>query len=113
MKSFFLPKFLLEFSSSGDAGACADLVVIPMRAGKPSIGIPRKSGQVLSWSSDGHLVCGAPGALLEELLEEIEATHFGPGQIRCSVAWQHIDWEPQPPVTDSLYPGKAEAPVHR
>jgi hypothetical protein len=75
-----------------------------MGTGKLSIGIPRKGGHVLSWPSDSHLVCSAPGALLEELLEEIEATHFGPGQIRCSVAWQHIDWEPQPPVMDVLYP---------
>lgn len=98
----------LEFSSSGDAGACADPVVIPMETGKPSIGIPCNGGRVLSWPSDNDLVCGVPGGLLEEVLKGVEATHFGPGQIHYPVAWQHIDWEPQPPVTDFLHPEKAK-----
>ncbi len=98
----------LEFSSSGDAGACADPVVIPMGTGKPSIGIPCNGGRVLSWPSDNDLVCGVPGPLLEEVLKGIEATHFGPGQIHYPVAWQHIDWEPQSPVTDFLYPEKTK-----
>lgn len=98
----------LEFSSSGDAGACADPVVIAMQTQKPSIGLPCNGGRVLSWPSDDELVCGVPGALLEEILLGIEATHFGPGQIHYPVAWQHIDWEPQPPVIDFLYPEKID-----
>jgi len=98
----------LEFSASGDAGACADPVVIAMQTRRPSIGLPCNGGRILSWPSDNDLVCGVPGDLLEEVLLGIEATHFGPGQIRYPIAWQHIDWEAQPPVTDFLYPEKAK-----
>mgnify|MGYP005864108569 CR=1 FL=1 len=101
----------LEFSTSGDAGVCCDPVVIPMQTGKPSIGIPCNGGRLMSVPNETDLVCGVPFDILEQILDGIKFTATRV-PVRYPPAWQHIDWEPQPPVLyfvrPELRPGKGE-----
>lgn len=101
----------LEFSTSGDAGACCDPVVIPIQTGKPSIGIPCNGGRLMSIPNETDLVCGVPTSILEQVLDGIKFTATRV-PVRYPPAWQHIDWEPQPPVLyfvrPELRPGKGD-----
>lgn len=84
----------LEFSCTGEAGGCADCVVLPMQTGKLSIAFPCNGARLLSWPSDNEVVCGVPASILEDTLDGLEFTHAG--MIRYPMTWQHINWEPPP-----------------
>ena len=102
----------LDFSCSGDAGVCSDPIVIPMQTGKPSIAIPCNGGRMLSIPNETDLVCGIPFNVLGEVIEGIKFTAVNV-PVQYPTAWQHIDWEPQPPILHFLRPelrGKAENP---
>lgn len=93
----------LNFSCSGDAGACCDPIVIPMQTGKPSIGIPCNGGRIMSVPNETDLVCGIPFKVLGEVLDGIKFTGTNV-PVQFPTAWQHIDWEPQPPVLYFMRP---------
>jgi uncharacterized protein (DUF169 family) len=81
----------LEFSSNGEAGGCADIIVSPMLTKKPSVAFPCNGARMLSWPSDDGLACGISISILKELLEGLEFTHDG--MIRYPLTWQQLDWE--------------------
>lgn len=93
----------LEFSASGDAGVCCDPIVIPMKTGKPSIGIPCNGGRLMSLPNETDLVAGVPFSLLSEVLDGIRytATHV---PVQYPPLWQHVDWEPQSPILHFIRP---------
>lgn len=93
----------LDFSCSGDAGVCCEPIVIPMQTGKPSIGIPCNGGRIMSVPNETDLVCGIPFKILSEVLDGIKFTATNV-PVRFPTAWQHIDWEPQPPILYFLRP---------
>lgn len=82
----------LEFSSSGLVG-CSDLIVAPLRSGKPGVALPSNGGRLASWFSDEEAACGVPAEILEDVLEGLEFTHRG--GIRYPITWQSIEWEVQ------------------
>lgn len=93
----------LDFSCSGDAGACCDPIVIPMQTEKPSIGIPCNGGRIMSVPNETDLMCGIPFKVLGEVLDGIKFTATNV-PVQFPTAWQHIDWEPQPPVLYFIRP---------
>ena len=82
----------IEFSASGDAGLCADTVVMPMLTGQPHVAIPCNGGRILSLPNVTDLACGIPYMLLNEVIEGIEFTARNV-PITYPPLWQHIDWE--------------------
>jgi len=90
----------LTFTSSGLA-ACANIIVLPMKDKRPQIAIPGNGWKLLATPSNTDLLCGIPGELLEEMAEGMRfMRRYGGSQY--PVAWQHIQWEPQPPISDLL-----------
>lgn len=82
----------LTFSTSGDAGLCADTIVLPLLDKKPHIAIPCNGGRILSLPSVTDLACGMPYGLVEGILDGIKFTGRNV-PIMYPPAWQHIDWE--------------------
>lgn len=82
----------LEFSVSGDAGLCADTVVLPMLTHQPHLAIPCNGGRLLSMPSLTDLACGIPFDLLPGIMEGIAYTGRNV-PIMYPPAWQHINWE--------------------
>jgi len=82
----------LEFSTNGEAGMCADVIVIPMLTNKPTIALPCNGGRLVSWPSDDGMAFTMPAALVENILDGLEFTHNG--MIRYPLTWVHLDWEP-------------------
>lgn len=82
----------MEFSVSGDAGLCADTIVLPMLSHKPHLAIPCNGGRLLSMPSLTDLACGIPFDLLPGILEGIAYTGKNV-PIMYPPAWQHINWE--------------------
>lgn len=89
----------LEFSTSGLVG-CSDLIVSPLRSGKPGIALPANGTRLASWFSDDEVGCGVPTDILEDVLEGLEFTHRG--GIRYPMTWQSIEWEAQEPFRNVL-----------
>jgi uncharacterized protein (DUF169 family) len=90
----------LTFAARG-AFVCADVIVTPVKTKEPKISIPGNAMKVLGCPSDTDLVCGIPGELLEDIIDsaaKLRAT----GGSRYPAAWQHIDWDVQPPISDLL-----------
>lgn len=83
----------LEFSSNGEAGACADMIALPALTQKPSIALPCNGARMLSWPSDDGLAFAIPAAGLEDIVAGLEFTHAG--MIRYPLTWVHLDWEVQ------------------
>ena len=89
----------LEFSTSGLVG-CSDLIVAPLRTGKPGLAFPANGTRIASWPSDNEMGCGIPADILEDVLEGLEFTHRG--GIRYPITWQHIEWEVQGGLRDVM-----------
>ncbi|MHB8984423.1 MAG: DUF169 domain-containing protein [Eubacteriales bacterium] len=83
----------MEFSSNGEAGACADLIALPVLTQKPSIALPCNGARMLSWPSDDGMAFALPAAGLEDIVAGLEFTHAG--MIRYPLTWVHLDWEVQ------------------
>lgn len=90
----------LTFSASG-MGVCGTVIVSPIQEKKPTLGIPGNAWKLLALPSDTDLVCGVPTELLEEMAENAEFIRAHGGS-RYPPAWQHIDWDVQPPIGDLL-----------
>lgn len=86
----------LHFSSSG-WGVCGTALAAPVIEGAPKLGIPGNAWKVLALPSDTDLIMGIPYGLMEELLENAEFMRTRGGS-RYPAAWQHIDWDIQPPI---------------
>lgn len=90
----------LTFGASG-IGVCGTVIVSPMQEKKPTLGIPGNAWKLLALPSDTDLVCGVPSELLEEMAENAEFMRAHGGS-RYPPAWQHVDWDVQPPIGDLL-----------
>ena len=86
----------LNFSSNG-MGVCGTALAAPMLEGTPKVGIPGNAWKVLALPSDTDLIMGIPYGMMEELLENA-AFMRARGGARYPAAWQHIDWDIQPPI---------------
>ncbi len=97
----------LEFSSSGDAGLCADTVVQPMLTQKPHVAIPCNGGRIMSLPNETELAFGIPFSMMEGLIEGLEYTRRNV-PVMYPTAWQHIDWEAPDgaPISRFLHPEK-------
>jgi len=80
---------------------CGTVIVSPMQEKKPTLGIPGNAWKLLALPSDTDLVCGVPSELLEEMAENAEFMRAHGGS-RYPPAWQHVDWDVQPPIGDLL-----------
>jgi uncharacterized protein (DUF169 family) len=90
----------LAFSTSGDAGLCADTVAMPMLTGRPHLSVPCNGGRIMSLPNQTEMACGIPFAELEHILEGIKFTGRNVPVMYPS-AWQHIAWEP--PADSPIY----------
>jgi uncharacterized protein (DUF169 family) len=90
----------LNFSSSG-WGVCGMALAAPVTEGVPKLCIPGNAWKVLALPSDTDLIMGIPYGLMEELLENA-AFMRSRGGSRYPAAWQHIDWDIQPPIGPML-----------
>lgn len=82
----------MNFTASGDAGLCADIVVEPMRINAPHIAIPCNGGRIMSLPNETDLACGIPYSQLESLADGLEFTARNV-PVMYPTAWQHVDWE--------------------
>lgn len=90
----------LTFNVSTHAG-CASATVIPIKDGRPNLVIPGNAWKMLALPSNTDMIFSIPGLLLEEIAEnatKLRAT----GGSRYPAAWQHLDWQIQPPIADLL-----------
>jgi len=90
----------LTFGASG-IGVCGTVIVSPIQDKKPTLGIPGNAWKLLALPSDTDLVCGIPAELLEEMAENAQFMRAHGGS-RYPPAWQHVDWDVQPPIGDLL-----------
>jgi len=91
----------LEFSCVGEV-VCADVVVRPMKTGKPSLSIPCNGSRILSAVQDTELMMGIPFDLMDKTLEGLDAT--AKGGLRYPPAFQMVYLTPQPPVSHRIGP---------
>ncbi|HDM79117.1 MAG TPA: hypothetical protein ENG51_22040 [Deltaproteobacteria bacterium] len=80
---------------------CASVTVVPIKEKRPNLTIPGNAWKLLALPSNTDLIFGIPGFLLEEIAESAEQLR-NTGGSRYPAAWQHIDWEVQPPIGDLL-----------
>jgi len=90
----------LTFTSLGMT-TCATIIATPINDQKPSIAVTGNAPRLLAFPSDTDLLCGIPGGLIQELIENMEFMR-NRGATRYPPAWQHIGSEPQPPIADLL-----------
>lgn len=93
----------MEFSCGGGAALDADVIAAPMLTQEPKIGISCNGGRVLAVPNETDLVFGIPSRHLSDILDGIKFTGRNI-PIGSPTLWQHIDWEPQPPVRYFLQP---------
>lgn len=90
----------LNFDAS-HYGTCAYAIVPPVKTGLPTMSFADNAWRLLAFPSETDLIYSIPGGLLEEIAEsarQLRAT----GGTRYPVAWQHLDWDVQPPLGDLL-----------
>jgi len=88
-------------SQNSGMGVCAQAIVAPMLSGKPALSLPGNAWKLLALPSNTDLICGIPGNLLQEIADNAEFMRARGGS-RYPAAWQHIDWDIQPPIGDLL-----------
>jgi len=81
--------------------SCASVIVVPVKERRPNLVIPGNAVKLLSLPSNTDMLFGIPGFLLEEIAENAKKLRDNGGS-RYPAAWQHIGWEPQPPIGDLL-----------
>ena len=90
--------------AAGNNGTCLRLIVSPIREQKPKLVIPGNAMKMLALPSNTDLIFSIPGFLLEEIVEHGRQMR-NTGGSRYPVAWQHIDWDIQPPISSLLQKG--------
>ena len=97
---------------SNNQCTCAGVIAAVIQDRVPKIVIPGNAWRLLASPSTTELVCGIPGELLEDLIKNARflKTHGGS---QYPPAWQHIQWEPQPPIADLLKPDGSASWIKR
>lgn len=91
-----------DFSVSlGNQATCVRVTVGPIKEGTPKLSIPGNGWKLLALPSNTDLIFSIPGNLLEEIAKNAW-TLRNTGGSRYPAAWQHIDWDIQPPIGDLL-----------
>lgn len=86
---------------SNNQASCASIIVGPMLEKRPKIMIPGNALRLMGLPNVDYLACGIPGDMMESLAENMRFLR-NMGGSRYPPAWQHIQWEPQPPIADLL-----------
>lgn len=90
----------VTFTASG-VGVCGNAIVSPIQSQEPTLCLPGNAWKLLALPSDTELICGIPTELLDEIATNAEFMRNRGGS-RFPPAWQHIDWDIQPPIGDLL-----------
>jgi len=86
---------------AGNQGTCIRVTVAPIKDNKPYLAIPGNAWKLLALPSNTDLIFSMPADFLEEIAESAQQMRKTGGS-RYPAAWQHIDWDPQPPIGDLL-----------
>ena len=87
--------------SVGNQGTCVRVTVAPIQDNIPKLAIPGNAWKLLALPSNTDLIFSIPGALLEEIADSAWKLRKTGGS-RYPAAWQHLDWDIQPPIADLL-----------
>jgi len=88
---------------SNNQCSCAGAIAAAILDKVPKIIIPGNAWRLMASPSVTELVCGIPSSLLEGIAKNMRhLKRYGGSQY--PPAWQHIQWEPQPPISDLLKP---------
>ena len=90
----------LTFSVSNQM-TCVGVTVVPIEEKRPNLVIPGNAWKLLALPSNTDLIFAIPGFLLEEIADSARKLRATGGS-RYPAAWQHLDWEVQPPIGDLL-----------
>jgi uncharacterized protein (DUF169 family) len=90
----------LTFSVSNQM-TCAGVTVVPIKEDRPNLAIPGNAWKLLALPSNTDLIFAITGSLLEKIAESATMLRATGGS-RYPAAWQHVDWEVQPPIGDLL-----------
>ena len=90
--------FTIETSNGA---SCGGVIVAPMQDERPKIVIPGNALTLMGLPNVNYLACGIPGHMMASLAENMQFLRKNGGS-RYPPAWQHIQWEPQPPLADLL-----------
>jgi len=90
----------LSFNVSNQL-TCVGVTVVPMKENRPNLAIPGNAWKLLALPSNTDLIFAIPGFLLDEIAESAKKLRSTGGS-RYPAAWQHIDWDAQPPIGDLL-----------
>lgn len=91
---------VLNFSSTG-INACGAVIPDVVKSNEPRVAIPGNAWRLLALPNYTDLICGIPGKILDEIIENAEKLR-NTGAARYPTAYQHIDWPAQPPVAELL-----------
>jgi len=80
---------------------CANVIVLPIKEGRPKLTIPGNPWRFLASPSETELVCGIPGGSLEEILKGMEFM-IPRGASRYPPTWPQVESEPLAPVADLI-----------
>jgi len=87
--------------SVGNNFTCVRATVVPIKEKRPNLSIPGNAWKLLALPSNTDMIFSIPGDLLDEIAGS--ARHLrNTGGSRYPAAWQHIDWDVQPPIGDLL-----------
>ncbi len=86
---------------AGNQASCIRVTVAPIKENRPYLAIPGNAWKLLALPSNTDLIFSIPIAFLEEIAESAWKLRRTGGS-RYPAAWQHIDWDPQPPIGDLL-----------
>lgn len=89
---------------AGNNGTCLRLIVSAIKEQEPKLVVPGNAMKMLGLPSNTDLIFSIPGFLLEEIAENAWLLRKTGGS-RYPVAWQHIDWDIQPPISSLLQKG--------
>lgn len=97
---------------SNNQCSCAGAIAAAILDKMPKIIIPGNAWRLMAAPSVTELLCGIPGILLEGIAKNMRHLKNNGGS-QYPPAWQHIQWEPQPPISDLLKPEGAASWVKK
>jgi len=87
----------LTFKMSTAVG-CAYAITEPIKTGKPNLVIPCNGMRLLALPNENDIIFAIPFMFLKDLLNGVKFLHQRGGP-RYPPGWQHIYWQPEPPIT--------------
>lgn len=93
---------------SNNQSSCTAIILGPVLEKRPKIMIPGNALRLMGLPNVDYLASGIPGNMMESLAENMGFLRKMGGS-RYPPAWQHIQWEPQPPIADLLKPVGGDA----